>query len=65
MAKKPKPAQYVVQNCTFHGAQQSSEADIKRYEAVKAIADALHEAAKSIAGPQNNVGLLIKGDSST
>ena len=61
--KKPKkPAQFTVQNCTFHGAQQSSEADIKRSEAVKAIADALGKAADALSGPQGNVGLMIKSD---
>ena len=63
MSKKSakKPNRVVVKNCTFHGTQQSSDADIKRYEAVKAIADALNEAAKALAGSSNNVGLMIKG----
>jgi hypothetical protein len=58
---KNEKAQFVIQNCTFHGAQPSSEADIKRSEAVKAIADALSKAAEALVGPANNIGLMIKG----
>jgi hypothetical protein len=60
--KKPeqKPAQTVIQNCIFHGAEQSSEADIKRSEAIKALAEAMGKMADALKGPTGNVGLMIK-----
>lgn len=68
MATKPKPSQFVVQNCTFHNNAQANEhtraaveaianAAAKNAEALKAAAEAL-----SRSNVTNQTALRIGGD---
>lgn len=53
-----KPTTFTIENCTFHGVQESSEAEQRRIEAVKALADALGKAAEALLGPRQEAPLL-------